>query len=468
MDGEAPRFYRVKQYTFDEAGERNADVASYDDLVTHHPLANFDARMIDGGLRGVERPERRSHAFIDGAFQEVEMRRTDEYRSLRPDQVLLIKDFILEGQLDSKSEATRAVDVPSPIAGYISRRDDRNGLVEISDRKDGEVIARIRHLGPIAVDADTSVVYGQSLGTQNALGLPKGSGKHVHIEMDTRYRGQLAGYVNDLTEGRLPVQAEFRQAIEPRPTADDGVFRLGQSSDRIRDLQQVMAAEGYRGVGERRLDLDGVYRPGMQGALLDFQRDHGVPQTGNIDPATLRMAPSQPERAIDRQDHYEPHRPMPVPRPEAPTAPGHPAHPDHRPGLTDPLPAPVNRHASYAPVADSSQPLDRLSTQDRQLFDRIRSEAPSRLSDEVVASAMLVSKQAGIDAADKIGIVAVAGDRLCVGGTTPGYHAVVDTTRPMPRLQEIVQQAQSLDQQRLAQNQEPGAQSVQNERGRSI
>lgn len=468
MEGETPRFYRVKQYTFDEAGERNTDVASYDDLVTHHPLANFDARMVEGGLRGVERPERRSHAFIDGAFQEVEMRRTDEYRSLKPDQVLLIKDFILEGQPDSRSAATRAVDVPSPVAGYISRRDDRNGLVEISDRKGGEIIARIRHLGPIAVDADTSIVYGQSLGTQNALGLPKGAGKHVHIEMDTRYRGQLAGYVNDLAEGRLPVQAAFRQAVEPRPAVDDGVFRLGQSSDRIRDLQQVMAAEGYRGAGGLPLDQDGVYRPGMQGALLDFQRDHGVPQTGNIDLATLRMAPSQPERSLDRQDHYEPHRPMPVPRPEAPTAPGHPAHPDHRPGLTDPLPEPVNRHASRSPAADSPQPLDRLSAQDRQLFDRIRSEAPAHLSDEVVASAMLASRQAGIDAADKVGIVATAGERLCVGGTTPGYHAVVDTTKPMPQLQETVQQAQSLDQQRLAQNQEQGPQFVQSERGRSI
>lgn len=468
MAGEVPRHYQVKQYNFDEAGERNTDVASYDDLVTHHPLANFGARMVDGALRGVERPERRSHAFIDGAFQEVETRRTDEYGSLKPDQVLLIKDFILEDKPDSKSPVTRAVDVPSPVAGYISRRDDSNGLVEISDQKGGEVVARIRHLGPIAVDADTCVVYGQSLGTQNALGLPKGAGKHVHIEMDTSYRAELEGYINDLAGGRLPVQAEFRSAVEPRAVVDDGGLRLGQSSERIRDLQRVMAAEGYRGAGDRPLDQDGVYRPGMQGALLDFQRDHGVPQTGNVDPATLRMAPPQAERSVDQQDHFQPHHPMPLPRPEAPTAPGHPGHPDHRPGLTDPLPEPVNRQAQQDSMAGASQPLAELSTRDRQLFDRIRSEAPAYLSDETVASAMLASKRAGIDSADKVGLVAMAGERLCVGGTTPGFHVVVDTTKPAAQLQDTVQQAQALDQQRLAQNQGQAAQSMQNSPGRAI
>src|SRR3546814_14306886 len=68
----------------------------YDDVATHHPNTNFNAQMVDGILRNVERPQRRSHAFIDGEYQETETPRTDEYHSLKPDQVLLIKDFILE------------------------------------------------------------------------------------------------------------------------------------------------------------------------------------------------------------------------------------------------------------------------------------------------------------------------------------------------------------------------------------
>ncbi|MCC4594523.1 peptidoglycan-binding protein [Xanthomonas campestris pv. phormiicola] len=58
------------------------------------------------------------------------------------------------------------------------------------------------------------------------------------------------------------------------------LFSLGQSNERIRDVQRVMAGEGYRAVDGAALVQDGVYRPNMQGALLDFQRDHGLPQTG--------------------------------------------------------------------------------------------------------------------------------------------------------------------------------------------
>src|SRR3546814_16094034 len=84
------RAYKIKQYFYDaERGERNTEVRSYDDLATHHPKSNFNAQMVDGILRNVERPQRRSHAFIDGEYQETETPRTDEYHSLKPDQVLL-------------------------------------------------------------------------------------------------------------------------------------------------------------------------------------------------------------------------------------------------------------------------------------------------------------------------------------------------------------------------------------------
>src|SRR3546814_2486320 len=97
----------------------------YDDVATHHPNTNFNAQMVDGILRNVERPQRRSHAFIDGEYQETETPRTDEDHSLKPDQVLLIKDFILE-DVPAAGVRTRVVDVPAPVAGYVSRRDDRN------------------------------------------------------------------------------------------------------------------------------------------------------------------------------------------------------------------------------------------------------------------------------------------------------------------------------------------------------
>src|SRR3546814_11180697 len=67
------RAYKIKQYFYDaERGERNTEVRSYDDLATHHPKSNFNAQMVVGILRNVERPPRRSDAFIDGEYTETE------------------------------------------------------------------------------------------------------------------------------------------------------------------------------------------------------------------------------------------------------------------------------------------------------------------------------------------------------------------------------------------------------------
>src|SRR3546814_20464891 len=95
---------------------------------------------------------------------------------------------------------------------------------------------------------------------------------HVHIEMDTGHFQQFQNYMDDLANGRLPVQARYRENVEPLPVVDDGTFRLGQSNQRVRDLQRVMAAEGYRATDGVALDQDGVARPGMQGAWPDFHR----------------------------------------------------------------------------------------------------------------------------------------------------------------------------------------------------
>src|SRR3546814_4174199 len=127
-------------------------------------------------------------------LKETEKPLTDEYTSREPDQVLLIKDFILE-DVPAAGVRTRVVDVPAPVAGYVSRRDDRNGVVEIADNPGGNVVACIRHLGPIDVEEGQTLVYGQSLGTQNAIGMPKDAGKNVHSEMDT-------GHAQEFEKGR--------------------------------------------------------------------------------------------------------------------------------------------------------------------------------------------------------------------------------------------------------------------------
>ncbi|WP_372357195.1 XVIPCD domain-containing protein [Xanthomonas sp. NCPPB 3443] len=254
----------------------NQRVEDFEGLVTHHPGANARAQVVDGIPVNVENPRTRSYGVIGGEIQELETRRTDGGPSsaLGADQVLLTKDFMLEdSRIPPGGANVRAVDVPSPVAGYVARVDaDRFGAVDIYDRKGGELVARILHLDPVGVSVGDSVEYGQSLGTQSNKGLPN-AGKHVHMEMDTRYYQQSENYMEDLASGRLSVDAQTRiGGIEPRPIVDDGTIRIGESSDIVRQVQRTLNAEGFRGADNQPLQEDGVYRLSMQPAVINYQQ----------------------------------------------------------------------------------------------------------------------------------------------------------------------------------------------------
>ena len=289
MQDDRPRAYRVTQSGRAPPGTSvsNGPVADLDSLHTHHPKANFRAALVDGLPRHAENTVTRSYAVVGGEFQEVLDLRVDKYRSLEAHQVLLIKDFILDdvGVADS-----RRVDVPSPLAGVIGRVDAANGVVDVHASIDGPLVARIRHLGPIAVAVGDEVAYGQSLGTQNNIGLGRGAGKHVHVEMDTRHHQQFENYMLDLVEGRLPVQAAHRADIAPRAFVDDGVQRVGESGSRVAAVQRALADAGYLAADGGPIVADGIYRLSMQGAVLQFQHDHELAPSGDVDAATWRAA----------------------------------------------------------------------------------------------------------------------------------------------------------------------------------
>ena len=306
--------YLVRQLGGPDASgsQWNVPVTDLESLVTHHPGANHRAGLEGGVPIRAENTTRRSYAVVGGEFQEVQVRRTDRYDSLAPDQVLLVKDFILD---DPTAGDSRRVDVPAPVAGVIGRVDASNGVVDILDPGDRSLVVRIRHLGPIAVQVGDEVAYGQSLGTQNNIGLPRGAGRHVHIEMDTRRYREFDNYVRDLVEGRLPVGAEQRVGVEPRVVVDDGVLRVGASDERIALVQRALLAGGYQAVGGVPVEVDGVYRLSMQGAVLAFQVDRGLDPTADIDPATWRASldvvfgrPVLPPRVFDEGDRAGPAR----------------------------------------------------------------------------------------------------------------------------------------------------------------
>lgn len=328
--------------------QNNEPVSGFDSLVLHHPGDNRAARMVDGVVVGGKAG--RVFAHIDGRLQEIEYPRKDGNGRLRtydllPDQVLVKRDFILsDPRYGPMSKEGRTVGVPSPVSGIIGARRDREGLIDIHDQAGGKVIARFRHLSNIQVRSGDTVSYGQTLGIQSNVGTPA---IHVHMEMDSHYYRQFRNYVDDLASGRLPVQEEYRRGLSARPVVNEGTFRLGESSDQIRQLQSVMHGEGYRNADGSPMDRDGVYRIGMQGALLDFQLAHGIAQTGDIDPATLRFLHPTHRFERDRHHHTEGGR-LPSVQAEATTLPGHPHHADHSGSMPPEQPPAVNQRSPQA------------------------------------------------------------------------------------------------------------------------
>ncbi|OOX13601.1 peptidoglycan-binding protein [Xanthomonas axonopodis pv. cajani] len=293
--------YRVIQLEWDaEKGYHNEAVENFDGLVTHHPNSNSGAHLVNGSVVGGQAG--RTLGLVGGEIQEIEVAKANNDYGLRPGQVLLKKDFILEDSRMLSGPASRAQDVPSPVAGVVGTVNAKTGLVDVLDREGGDVILRVRHMSPLLVEKGDHVEYGQALGVQ---GKQATGAIHVHMEVDSRYYQHYENYIGDLVSGRISIDAERRdRGIEPRPIADDGTLRIGESSDIVRQVQQRLNAEGYRGADNQALQEDGVYRLSMEAAVINYQQAHGLSQTGDIDPATLQsIAPRTFPPEMNREDH---------------------------------------------------------------------------------------------------------------------------------------------------------------------
>lgn len=365
-----PSQERLPTYRLTQKGvKKNIPATDLDSLVTHHPDDNIDAVVINGVAARVENPHTRSYGVISGELQEIETRRTDGSNSpLQDHQVLLIKDFILEdSRIPPFGRGARNVDIPSPVPGYVGRVYPSQGRVDIYNHEGGEVIARVRHMDPISVRAGDTIEYGQALGKQNNIGLDykPGVGMHVHVEVDTRYYQHFENYIADLTNGRLAVDPSRQtNGIPPLPVFDDGIFRIGETNSRILKLQEVLISRGYRDANDKPLAMDGVYRLEMQPAVLAFQQDHGLTQTGDIDRSTLHIAlPLSRDQTIDRMDHVERSRApfTPAPSSDGPVR-------GFQPGPDDHLRHPVHRESELhrsQPLAATSMESGRTDPRDR-------------------------------------------------------------------------------------------------------
>lgn len=366
----APAAYRVIQLEWSKrSGARNAGVEDFEGLVTHHPHANRNARVVDGTVVGGEAG--RSFGVVGGEIQEVEVARQERTFGLTPHQVLLKKDFILEDSRIPAGPASRAVDVPSPVSGVVGHVHVASGRVDVLDRPGGEVIARVRHMSPLLVETGDIIEYGQALGVQNKQ---MTGAIHVHMEVDTRYFAHYQNYVEDLATGRLAIDSRRREiGIDAREVVNDGTYRIGESSTNLRDVQRRLNEAGYTGLDGQPLAEDGIYRLSMQRAVINFQEVNGLPRTGDLDPATMRtIAPPMfpPEVNPRMSDQQPPYAPLQ--------------------GQAD-----LNSAASQNPLlAQSRDAMQRLETTLGRQFDQN--------SERMAASAACLAQDSGLSRVDHV------------------------------------------------------------------
>ena len=281
--------YRV----LESVGSHVERVQNYDDLEIHHP-----------SKRGHE--PGRAYATVNGHLEEVLKTRSPG------GQQMVSKDFILQDE-----HGMSRVPVPSPVAGYVGRVDPANGVVTIYDRKGGELLVQIRHmdLRGSHLKAGDNVQYGEPLGIQSGFGKgnPRKYGEHVHMDFNQRYLHQFDRFLQDMDRGVLTpegVRSAVRNAPAPKQpsagreaetphsrTPRTGTAELHNHDNHsasaraagephIEQAQQALAHLGYTGLDGKMIEDDGRIGRNTRHALGQYQRDHRLPVTGQLDEAT--------------------------------------------------------------------------------------------------------------------------------------------------------------------------------------
>ncbi|WP_329957141.1 peptidoglycan-binding domain-containing protein [Xanthomonas melonis] len=96
-------------------------------------------------------------------------------------------------------------------------------------------------------------------------------------------------------------------------------------------------------------------------------------------------------------------------------------------------------------VAQQAFPSDH---RDYALFSAIQAQLPKGTSDEKTAEVLHAVKESGIERADELRKVTIQDDVAFVFGKTPGFHSETSLSTPSPGINETLQKAEAMDQQR--------------------
>jgi murein L,D-transpeptidase YcbB/YkuD len=159
------------------------------------------------------------------------------------------------------------------------------GFTAFSSRtSEADTQAELGHLRQVAetasADRDALVAELEQLkeGSRDLLHIQKqiaaASQELKHLEY---LRGRVSGEIDAM-------RPRSSQASTPDERADPPVVgSIPLSKDEVSKAQQALTALGYGP-----LKADGVFGPGTRRAIEAFQRAHGLPVTGQLEPDTLR------------------------------------------------------------------------------------------------------------------------------------------------------------------------------------
>ncbi|MCP3042217.1 MULTISPECIES: zeta toxin family protein [Xanthomonas] len=289
------------------------------------------------------------------------------------------------------------------------------------------------------------------------------------------------------------------QATVPTPPSFQEVegLRLGDRGQEVEFLQYRLQQVDARGPDGQAVPQNGHFGPETEHAVKQFQQDQGLPATG-IAGQDLDAALSQAQHA--RREALKPTAPAsannPVeqgseqpaqgvaPRNEAPSAVPLQATQPEVAQATLPatptqseMPAQIvlpERTSSYAsapsfggaggrsnpgvndedrveqarPSQDVAQQAFPSDHRDYALFSAIQAQLPRGTSDEKTAELLYAVKESGIERADQLRKVSIQDDVAFVFGKTPGFHSETVLNTPSPGINETLQKAEALDQQR--------------------
>jgi peptidoglycan hydrolase-like protein with peptidoglycan-binding domain len=229
--------------------------------------------------------------------------------------------------------------VGSPVSGEVVFSGGQYGTVKIRD--DYGNTHEILHLNSRSVqvtDPPTRVEAGDPIGTMGGRG-PNGPNQypqHVHYQLRdpngrivdpeaywdnpqrTQHRGeQQTNPVNTAPTNTAPTDTAPTNAAPtgstPTNTAPnatqrseamaDNVLRRGETDPMVGHYQRILADLGYRGADGKLLKVDNTFGPNTEFAVKQFQRDHGIEQTGTLGPKTRGAAEEAGRELVTHPDN---------------------------------------------------------------------------------------------------------------------------------------------------------------------